>query len=494
MSRQSIKRVILFLCMAVLVFTTQSKAQDADNNHFIYIQAKAKQPFYVILNKKVYSSSSIGYLIIPKLTDGSYDLRIGFPQAQAPEQNFTCVVKGGDAGYSLEKGEDGKLGLLNLQSKKFIASSSQTTLEDQYAAAGTKVDEAADKVADKVADKAGETKDQAKEAGSNAFSEMLSSATGDPTLNTPAKAPKAVLAGQAEKTSTQVEDFGKDPEADSKAIAEAAIDENLKPSEDVTSDLSKTFGVIKSGQEHSRKGTAMTFVMFNSRSTDTVKILVPHSETTEAEDKTTGVAPTPISKKESLALFANTEEDSFNVDSQDALAERRKERKKKREEKKFVDLGNSDQARDTQGEDVKGAVDNPFYNKSAGDADEEQGTTRKKRQQAETQQADQEVTAAQAQAVQCDPLTDKNFQKMQKKMIARNNDNDMIAIVDKYIDGKCLTTSQVKTLGGLFLSDAGRYALYHDTYSHVTDKQNFPSLESQLLDNYFKKRFKQILQ
>ena len=79
-------------------------------------------------------------------------------------------------------------------------------------------------------------------------------------------------------------------------------------------------------------------------------------------------------------------------------------------------------------------------------------------------------------------------------MIARNNDNDMIEIVDKYIEGKCLTTSQVKILGGLFLSDAGRYALFHDTYSHVTDKQNFPALEAQLLDNYFKKRFQQILQ
>lgn len=492
MSRQSIKRILLFLCMAVLVFSTETKAQDPDNNHFIYIQAKAKQPFYVILNKKVYSSSSIGYLIIPKLKDGSYDLRIGFPQAQAPEQNFTCVVKGSDAGYSLEKGDAGKLGLLNLQSKQFIASTSQTTLEDQYTVATPPADKPDDKEVKSQTGKA-----DTEQASSNAFSDMLSSAAGDPTLKVPVTVPKAVLTAKEEKVSTQVEDFGKDPEADSKVIAAAAVEENLKPAENTASDMSKTYGVIKSSQDRSKKGTEMTFVMFNGRSTDTVKILVPHNAATAAAEETTGVAPTPISKKESLALFANTEDDSYSVGDQEAISARRLERKRKREEKKFVDIGNSDQARGAEST-VKGAVNNPFYHKSkddSGNAVEEQAAadTRKKAKEQELEKADAEPTTQPA-TVQCDPITDKNFQKMQKKMISRNNDNDMIAIVDKYIDGKCLTTSQVKVLGGLFLSDAGRYALYHDTYSHVVDKQNFPALESQLLDSYFKKRFQQIVQ
>jgi len=479
--------------MATLVITTQTKAQDPDNNHFIYIQAKAKQPFYVILNKKVYSSSSIGYLIIPKLKDGSYDLRIGFPQAQTPEQNFTCVVKGSDAGYSLQKGDDGNLGLLNLQSKAFIASSSQTTVEDQYDVASAKVDDAKQDAGTKVADAKAKT-EQA--ATNNAFSAMLSDAANDPTLALPKETPKATLASKEEKTSTQVEDFGNDPIEDSKAIAQAAPEEHLKPAENTNADLSKTYGVIKSGQQRSKQGTSMTFVMFNSRSTDTVNILVPHTAQTADEEQSTGVAPTPISKKESLALFANTEEDSFNVDGENAAAARKEARRKKREEKRFVDLGDGDQS--TQQAETKGAVNNPFYDKSKDDNSDPDASgtqqSRKERAEANVAQEVQDPAQTAAGSVQCDPITDKNFQKMQKKMIARNNDNDMIAIVDKYIEGKCLTTSQVKTLGGLFLSDAGRYALFHDTYSHVSDKQNFPALEGQLLDNYFKKRFQQILQ
>lgn len=239
----------------------------------------------------------------------------------------------------------------------------------------------------------------------------------------------------------------------------------------------------------------MTFVMFNSRSTDTVDILVPHSAVTENEEKTTGIAPTPISKKESLALFTNTEADSFNIGEQNGVNERREARKKKREEKKFVDLGNSDQ--ENAKSEIKGAVNNPFYNKQKDvniDADDSQSSDIPKARTDAQVAVDAEPSSQAKETIECDPITDKNFQKMQKKMIARNNDNDMIAIVDKYIDGKCLTTKQVKTLGGLFLSDAGRYALFHDTYSHVSDKQNFPSLENQLLDSYFKKRFQKIIQ
>ena len=454
---------------------SKSYAQDADNNHFIYIQAKAKQPFYVILNKKVYSSSSIGYLIIPKLKDGSYDLRIGFPQQQAPEQNFTCKVDGADAGYSLEKGENGQLGLLNLQTKKFIASSSQTTLEDQYAVKSPKSEASA-------------VQNEAQESN-NAFSEMLSDATGDPSLAT---LPKATgPAKVTPKTSTQVEDFGIDPQADSKAIAAAApVEEQLVPATMVPADESKTYGVIKSGQGSSKAGTEMTFVMFNSNSTDTIKILVPRSEETKDEERTTGIAPTPITKKQSLALFTNTEEDSFNVDQK---AERQRQRAEKREEKKFVDLGNSSENTSKE-EEILGGVNNPFYDKSKADNQanvKAVATENKKRGDLETEVEGAGIANS---AIQCDPISEKDFQKMQKKMIGRNNDNDMIEIVDKYIDGKCLTTSQVKTLGGLFLSDAGRFALFNDTYSHVTDKQNFPTLESQLLDSYFKKRFQQILQ
>lgn len=485
MNHTAFKKILLFLSVILLWNSFNVQAQDADNNHFIYIQAKAKEPFYVILNKKVYSSSSIGYLIIPKLQDGSYDIRIGFPKEQAPEQNFTCVVKGGDAGYSLEKGDNGNLGLLNLQTKDFIASKSQTSLEDQYAVASPKAEKA-----DAAVSKTAEAAKATVSSNNAAFSSMLSDVANDPSLNKPIEQPKAVLPEKEDKISTQVSDFGTNAEADSKAIA-AASTENLKPAEQFASDNSKTYGVIKSSQDRSKSGVAMTFIMFNSRSTDTVTILVPQDKTASAVEETTGVAPEKISKKESLALFANTEEDSFSVDKP-SLSDRQKARQEKRASKKFVNIdANGDSA--AKNETETGNVNNPFYDKSK-DQNGTNDNTAPVESKAATRQLDDQAASTSEAPVTCDPISDKDFAKMQKKMIAHSNDNEMIAIVDKYIKGKCLTTKQVKQLGGLFLSDAGRYALYNDAYPNVSDKPNFPGLEDQLLDSYFKKRFQQILQ
>lgn len=495
MNQSAFRRIFLFIGMILLLLgSVHVNAQDVENNHFIYIQAKEKVPFYVILDKKVYSSSSIGYLIIPKLKDGTYDLRIGFPKTQQPEKNFTCEVKGGDAGYSLEKGDNGELGLLNLQTKSFIASSSQTSIEDQYAAAD------APKVEEEEADAAAQTtpkKSEEKAAPeSNAFGDMLSSVSNDPSLSVPIETPKAELPQSDEKISTQVADFGNNPDQDNKAIAEAAeaSGETLKPAEQVLGDVSKTYGVIKSGQDRSRSGTEMTFIMFNSRSTDTVKILVPKIKALADKDETTGVEPEKISKKESLALFTNTEQDSFNVDPSTTRSNRAA-RKKRKAEKKFVDI---DANSGDVSSEVEGGVNNPFYDKSkAGNDDtdlENKNESRRIKEKAAKLDEELSNSAIAEEAPACDPISEKNYNKMQKKMIAKNNDNDMIAIVDKYIKDKCLTTSQVKHLGGLFLSDAGRYALFQDSYSHVSDKENFPSLENQLLDSYFKKRFQQILQ
>lgn len=480
----------MFIAVVLMLGSAQVKAQNVENNHFIYIQAKEKVPFYVILNNKVYSSSSIGYLIIPKLKDGTYELRIGFPKTQQPEQNFTCEVKGGDAGYSLEKGEGDKLGLLNLQTKSFIASSSQTSIEDQYASADEPKEAAREATPKESAEKAAPT--------SNAFGDMLSSVSNDPSLSVPIKQPKAVLPQGDEKVSTQVADFGTNADQDNKAIADAAeaTGEDLQPAQQIVDDVSKTYGVIKSGQERSRSGTEMTFIMFNSRSTDTVKIMVPKVKAMADQDETTGVEPEKISKKESLALFANTEEDSFNVDPSTTRADRAA-RKKRKADKKFVDINANTGADAGVAGGVEGGVNNPFYDKSkaGSDADlgsqEASGNRRERAAKREEETANSDIAAT---APACDPISEKNYNKMQKKMIAKNNDNDMIAIVDKYIKDKCLTTRQIKHLGGLFLSDAGRYALYQDTYSHVSDKENFPSLENQLLDSYFKKRFQQILQ
>ena len=105
---KKIGSLTLVLCFYVL-------ALHAQQNHFMYVQTENKQPFYIKHDKKLLSSSVTGYLIIPKLQEGNYNLTIGFPKNEWPEQNISCKINSNDAGYVLKNFGEKGWGLFNLQ-------------------------------------------------------------------------------------------------------------------------------------------------------------------------------------------------------------------------------------------------------------------------------------------------------------------------------------------------------------------------------------------
>ena len=103
---------IIFRISFLLLICSQAFSQQT---HFIYLQTENREPFYALLNKKNYSSSSIGYLILPKLVNGEYNIRIGFAKNTGAEQDYILTVKDNEQGYLVKNlGEKG-WGLFNLQ-------------------------------------------------------------------------------------------------------------------------------------------------------------------------------------------------------------------------------------------------------------------------------------------------------------------------------------------------------------------------------------------
>ena len=90
-------------------------------------------------------------------------------------------------------------------------------------------------------------------------------------------------------------------------------------------------------------------------------------------------------------------------------------------------------------------------------------------------------------------LSESDMDKLKKKMVSADNDEKMIGVAKKYIQDKCITTDQVKSLGGLFLSDDSRYNFFIVVYPLVYDPASFSLLESQLIDPAYKKRFQTLL-
>jgi hypothetical protein len=113
--------------LQIALFLLISFAAKAQQNYFVYLQTDNKQPFYVKLNSKVLSSSPAGYLVIPKLSAGSYNISIGFPKNDFPAQELSFVVTDSDGGYLLKNFGEKGWGLYNLQSMEVTMAGTKAT-------------------------------------------------------------------------------------------------------------------------------------------------------------------------------------------------------------------------------------------------------------------------------------------------------------------------------------------------------------------------------
>ena len=105
-----------------------------------------------------------------------------------------------------------------------------------------------------------------------------------------------------------------------------------------------------------------------------------------------------------------------------------------------------------------------------------------------------EKTTSEKLKAQCASLaTDDDFFKLRRDMAEKNSDEEMIAQAKKYFKAKCYRTEQIKYLSALFLTDESKYHFFDAAYMHVSDQGRFPSLQTELKDNYYLNRFKALI-
>jgi hypothetical protein len=105
----------LLLSFFLLMF---SSAVHAQNFLFIYIQTENQKPFYIKMGGQSIPSSSSGHIIIPRLTQGSYKIAIGFTQSDQP--GFTVIINLNetDVGYILKPDIDKTWYMVDLLNQK----------------------------------------------------------------------------------------------------------------------------------------------------------------------------------------------------------------------------------------------------------------------------------------------------------------------------------------------------------------------------------------
>ncbi len=206
--------------------------------HFIYIQTENKQLFYTRINEKVFSSTASGYLIIPKLKDGTHQLSIGFPQNEWPAQTLEVVINNRDEGFLLKNFGEKGWGLFNTRSLNILLASAVNDVNSRPA-----------------------------EVKADGFSNVLAEVT-----NTPARQSSAPLspntANDSIKSTIVEKEMFKDVISTEKALPILPVNQ-----------VAKVFSYLDSS------GRSIIYTYTEGNGTDTIRLFIPYPSTQMTVEK-----------------------------------------------------------------------------------------------------------------------------------------------------------------------------------------------------------------
>ena len=432
----------------------------AQQNHFIYFQTEGRQPFYAKLDKKVLSSSASGYLIIPKLKDGTYNIFIGFPKNENGEQNFVCTIDNRDAGYLLKNFGDKGWGLFNLQTLDVVMSGNQP-----------------------------KEKDVVKVEKTDAFSTMLSDVVNDPTIKETEKPKEKTKQVIEKKVPAEEPAKPKVTEENNQLVDNTTTPQSVK--EDKPQLTASTSSITKKEINTDADGTVIVYIDAADQKQDTIRIFIP-AEKTAANDNKETIIPKETTKQEGQPKTDQQSEEAKSAIDKDntvvkqdtifkAVAQGVKndppaleKNTKKEDDKKFL------------------PIDLPSPNKKTDEKIEDKSTPASSAGSIKPIESviEPETKTPMINSDCKNYATEEDFLKLRKKMAAVEDEEEMVTIANKVFKTKCFTTSQVKNLSVLFLKDGGKYKFFDLAYQYASDSHNFYTLENQLTDPYYVSRFK----
>jgi hypothetical protein len=253
--------VLFFLCVNYITVQAQQK-------HFIYIQSEDREPFAVVLQGKVFSSSDYGYVILPKLEDGDYNFRVSFPMNKFPDQSFTCSINKKDVGFLLKKNND-SWALQDIQSRNTYSNTATT-------------------------------------AKTNAFGEMLSDVVSDSDL-TKQNQPVTPQQDSVKEEIITAETPGTTNTGETTTVSNAEI-----PFTPVTLGRIQQIALTPAAS-----GTTMVFIDKTKRGSDTINVFIPAE--TENETATQTVSNPPPASAENATDTTVTAEDTTTQQNEVAV-------------------------------------------------------------------------------------------------------------------------------------------------------------------------------
>lgn len=426
-----------FICLAF--FIACSSATFSQKEYFVYFQSEAEQPFFIKIGEKTYSSTQAGYLILSQLKDSSYSVKVGFPQNKWPDQQFSIAIKSKDRGYLLKHFGEKGWGLFDLQSMSI-----------QMAAENN----------------AKTVKRELKEV--SAFTEILSRAANDPSLR---EAPVFAVAKVDQKQEN---------------ISPALVKQETHAVKTSTVEPKSTVSTQEKKDTVRSLATTPKSDMGTERPDSSIKL---STATTNPP-----VAKTEPVKEETLPAAKDSQVLIVKEEPKTAPADYYKKTivTKKSESSTSGGFGVTfiDHHANGQKDTIQIFIPDtkmPYVNEKGQQVDSREFLDF-------TGEENKAIVSKAAAKNNCSSVGSQNdFLKLRKKMAGQKTEDAMIEEAKKGFKLKCYTTEHIKNLGNLFLNEAGKFQFYEAVYPYSSDRDNFAVLQTELKDNYFIYRFKNLV-
>lgn len=485
------KLVFLF---SIMLFAFSAIAQQ---DHFVYLQTDNGKPFYVRMDKKILSSSSEGYIIIPNITNGVYQIRVGFPKNEYPEEAFTIKMDNYNEGYLIKYFDDKGLQLFNMETLALITGDKDTS-----------------------------SRIIVKTEDNNPFTKMLADVVKDSSIlqNHEVAVINPTIPADSSKTASEIIKPVIIPQSDSATafndssnspIVTHPADSNLVNTNlaasvaagDSSKNIAHDSPVSKLLSKKDENGLQMIYADKNGEEKDTVRVFMPStikdsivaSKATNIADSDFTVNKNNVNSSQDTPQLTITptetknepEKDGFVLrkDSLSTITDSAERGKTKIAPEQVFYIGpapkNNDSSQEKSTEEKKGLFSGLTSSKSS----EKESTTTEGKAANKIEVLPKVVTSSKVNSDCKAFANNEDFMRLRKKMASADNKEDMIKVAKKSFKLKCFSTAQIKDLSFLLLTDEGKYMFFDAAYAHTSDSDQYSTLEQQLKDPYYRSRF-----
>ncbi|MEN9549933.1 MAG: hypothetical protein RIR12_2524 [Bacteroidota bacterium] len=430
----------------LLAFLITYSCTFSQKHYFLYLQTENNQPFFVKANEKTYTAGAAGYVIIPKLIDSTYALKIGWAGKSESAISFSIPINKKDHGFVFKKLEGKGWSLFDLQTLEILSSSSPTPQNNNADITATNE--------------------------VPAFTQGLSKASGDPSLQ---QRPQVI--SKPKETTTPATATNREVIAAPPVVNTPVIQNETRASIDAKPVLPTV----------ATAPTTVTTEKAPDAETSTIKIepiiAQPQKETTPNVDAAMQTSSAPIAAKKDVAPPSIDAGKEVNATPQPVassinIAKGYQPSVVRKRSESSTTEGFGLTFIDTYANGVSDTI--RLVIPTTGISTEKISKAEKK--------------ARLKASMECAMIaTDNDFLQLRKLMAAANGDEAMIAEAKKSFNNVCYYTQQIKNLGALFLSDEGKFHFFEAAYPHTKDAANFASLSAELKDPLFINRFSTLL-